>query len=119
MTVTEFIEARLSEAEKAARKASGRSERWTRQGTWWLEGVEHEVVGDEEAFCHPHNAVHIALNDPAHVLAWVAALRAVVEIASGECTACAIEAEPCELPEVLRAIAAIWAQHPDFESEWA
>ena len=68
---------------------------WMVGETWWLEGVEHEVVlspGDcEVAFTHPKDVDHIATFDPPTVLALLDRLEAAeakvarVEALADEC----------------------------------
>lgn len=54
---------------------------------------------------------------PARVLAQVAAMRRIVEWhATGhECTHYLLTDEPCP---TLRALASVWADHPDYSDEW-
>jgi hypothetical protein len=77
--IADFINVQYDRIEEAARKASERSATWRVNGTWHLEGAEHNIVGDEEAFCHPHNVEHIALHDPAYVLADIKAKRRILD----------------------------------------
>jgi hypothetical protein len=61
---------------------------------------------------------HIARHDPARVLAWCAALRAVVAEHGGahRCPNHLMHDEgPCR---TLRALAQIWADHPGFDPAW-
>lgn len=74
-----WLRAQLDEDERVAREAGYRASAWPLGDTWWLEGVEHNVVGAEEAYCYPHNAAHIARWDPARVLAEVDAKRRIIE----------------------------------------
>ena len=124
-----FLRARLDEQERKAREAAQRAERWPVNGTWHLEGVEHDVVGDEEAYCAPHNVEHIAANDPAYVLADVDAKRRIIgqmadEAAEGEYW---LEywregSRPGNNVEVaiwaLLTLALPYADHPDYREEW-
>lgn len=105
------------------------SGRWKHDGSWQLEGVEHEVVGpDEVAFTHPAYIDHITRYDPARVLAECEAKRRIVEEhrpggKEGEryCGCCwlddleAWEPHPCP---TMKAIALPYADHPDFREEW-
>jgi hypothetical protein len=70
-------------------------------------------------------AAHIVRNDPARVLAQVEAMRRIVALHSGRAPACGWtqggtgrhdEEPPCA---TLRALASIWAGHPDWNPEWA
>jgi hypothetical protein len=78
--IADFITAQYDRIAQKARAASVRAATWDVRGTWHLEGVEHNVVGEEEAFCHPHNAEHIAIHDPAHVLADIESKRAILKM---------------------------------------
>lgn len=67
-------------------------------------------------------AAHIARHDPAHVLAWCAVLRAIVELHRGshECPSAEdncgwVVGGDCE---TLRLLAAVWADHPAFNPAW-
>lgn len=137
MTIIDFINDRLSETERVAREAtpgpweafaydSGHSQ--FEMSVSVITSEMGDTIADLDGLMRLrnerdakddgcHDAAHIALNDPAHVLAWVTALRAVVEhhADGGPDDICAADF-PCF---TIRAIAAIWAQHPDFESEWA
>lgn len=79
----EWLGAQFDADEAAAliAQADG-SGQWAAGGTWWLEGVEHAVVKDQDgrevAFSHEGFAPHVARNDPASVLARVAAHRAIL-----------------------------------------
>lgn len=77
--LTAWLRAQLDEDERVAREAGYRSLTWAENGTWHLEGVEHNVVGAEEAFCHPHNVEHITRHDPARVLTEVDAKRRILD----------------------------------------
>lgn len=122
-------------------------------GWWWVwrEGVEHYAgiaeINSVDDFDGPppsqpiagaaitdgsrgeverRDAAHIALHDPAHVLAWVAAIRAVVEIHrpnicpnpehphDATCDEC-LDEWPCPTS---RAIAGIFQDQPGYDEEW-
>lgn len=114
--ITEFIEARLAEWERLANEAGGLP---------WLacpSGVLHVAEGGNRqiipaAGVHQWNADHIARHDPARVLAQVAALREIIgvwlhgELVEGGGWSIAMDL-------VLRHIAAIWADHEDYDEEW-
>lgn len=98
MTITEFIEAQLARVEQTAREATPGPWRWEEpSGDDWPSGDEGLVSDGSEDNCGYPTAVlmgwgydasgiegraedraHIVTHDPAHVLAWVAAIRAVV-----------------------------------------
>ena len=115
-----FLRAQLDEDERVAREAGSRSLTWPVGGTWYLEGVEHNVVGDEEAFCHPHNVEHIARQDPARVLADVDAKRRILdehEPGSDPCDAHDASLRTIEC-DTIRLLALPYADHPDYREEW-
>ena len=118
MTLTEFVAARLDEDEAIAREASPHDE-----GHWIHEGGDIGHVGNS-----PMNTAidlwntpagpHIARHDPARVLAEVAAKRAIVALYDGPLLA----SDDCwweGLFDALTFIAAVDADHPDFDPEWA
>ncbi|MEU5157317.1 DUF6221 family protein [Glycomyces sp. NPDC021274] len=140
-TLRDFIAVRLDEDEAAARAAS--------QGKWEVDDPEYphtihandyeaEVVsggrwgGEASVFDRKADPLHIIRYDPARVLREVAAKRAILErhgISQGDgCTGCGVylgrddkwhpnvAAEDCE---DLQALAAIWPEHPDFDSNWS
>ena len=50
---------------------------------------------------------------------WVAECEAKRQIiALDECTACAVEGQPCELEQVRKLLALPYASHRDYQSEW-
>jgi hypothetical protein len=118
LTLTDFLLACIAEDEAVAQAAG--PGRWKHDGSWWLEGVEHEVVGpDEVAFTHPAYVTHIARHDPAHVLAVCAAHRRIVGLhdvvdSSGGCAFCG-EPAPCDH---LRALGSVYADRPGFQEAW-
>lgn len=128
-TITEFLLARIEEDEADALSAGEGA--WFVDGTWWLEGVEHARVGpDEVAFTHPGYVSHIARHDPARVLREVKAKRAIMsehELEDYEgvpsCWLCAHVFSWGKEPDrpgpcaTLRALAAVYADHPDYNLE--
>lgn len=139
MTIAEFLEARIVEDEDLARKAD--SGRWLPED----KGVTFEFYGEEfpegEAQARMvadtrANQNHIAQWDPTRVLAECAAKRAILGLhgpvkddgwLSGSahdylwCGSCGSiddspEPHPCD---TLKALAAIYADHPDYQQEWA
>ena len=114
----EFLRARLDDDERTAREAGSRSVNWSVNGTWHLEGVEHDVVGEEEAFCHPHNVEHIARHDPARVLREVDAKRRILELYDVS-TSRELKLDAWELMKhAVRALALPYADHPDYDESW-
>lgn len=117
LSVTEFIEANLARIEQVAREASCPSaSRYLADD--WLTPEDHR---------------HVEANDPTHVLAWVAAIRAVAKMhgsvnarwprkVCGVCDeydAWAEDRMPADWPcPTLRAIAGIWASEDGWQEGW-
>ena len=125
MNVTDFLLARLDGDALAAHPHSARP-----YGTHWS-ASDYDV---EDQAGHPvarsDFAPHIARHDPDRVLRQVEKLRRVVEEhlpdmelhhhTPQDCPICyyagtAREAFPCP---TIRALAAIWSDHPDYDPDW-
>lgn len=135
MDIVEFLTARLNEREKLAHAAcvggdgrwhTGDAERWDNRRIE-ADDPEQFTIYDEGGH-DEHQAAHIAYNDPAHVLAEVAAKRAIVE----DCAKAYENGrefygndESKYNPHsrlalrTLRALAATDAEHPDYNPAWA
>lgn len=125
--IAAFIRARLDEWEALARDA---------RGPHWLaspSGVLSPQPGAANLQIVPAHtimqgdAAHIVTHDPASVLRQVAALRAVVDeyVARDEDVDLMLghgdplrQREWSGLRVAVRYIAAIWADHPDYDSAW-
>ena len=136
MDLAEFLNARLAEAENMARAAYAHhwAVKLTRDGpeVWVVNDDRYpEVAGlvEVEARWRPdETAAHIAAWDPAHVLAWCAAVRAVVEIHTGDHECPVKDPRPRTTyvhPDYVYAndptllpFARVWADHPDFDPAW-
>ena len=144
-TLIEFLTARLDEDERAARAAT--SGTWHAApdapglGTWMITahdatpgGGEVVCEGDREGggVIREQDAVHIVRHDPARVLREVAAKRKILaehrEEGRGDhrgCAGCGWAAgDEVRLNEVeecptLRALASVYADHPDYRQGWA
>lgn len=111
MTITEFLLARISEDEAAAKNAKPED--------WWWDGAYVNMDDPFAAF-----PVH---NNPARVLAECAAKRAIIEraVAAESYRTCdnledaMNDGEVFALDHVRRALAAVYKDHPDYEQEWA
>jgi hypothetical protein len=115
----QFLHDRLDDDGQTAQAAGVRSTAWPVGGTLFLDGVEHNVIGDEEAFCHPHNAAHIARHDPARVLREVEAKRrTVTDLAATVAGDYIDDGEPVLAEHVLRLLALPFADHPDYREDW-
>ncbi len=140
-TITEFIAANLARIEQVAREATPGPWRWEEPSAGdWPDGDESLVSdGKHTPGGHPETVLygwgydasgiegrdedraHIALHDPAHVLAWVAGLRAVVEMHRTWADDPWPECEVCRRPPpcpTIRAIACIFADQPGYDEGW-
>lgn len=132
MTITDFLLERIAEDEAAANNATGA--RWV-----VLSGVNASLVNidathvrDEKwkygRFGHiataSHDAAyaeHIARQDPARTLAECAAKRAIVglhKVGADQCDEHNAMFESIACPTI-RALAAVYKDHPDYKQEWA
>lgn len=105
--IAAFVHARLDEIEKAARAATLGP--WVASGRWVWSTVRPDAVFGVDG--DPADAAYIARRDPARVLAEVEALRRIVDEFAGEGNRTAVF--------VLRVLAAIWRDHPDYDPAWA
>ena len=120
MTLVEFLQARLAEEELTALAAVDSSPRW--RASYSYRDVKdddgHYVVQADSRHPSIEQAAHIARHDPATVLADVEAKRgAIAEYlrldASGDLLARGI------VEDILRALCAVYAEHPDYSPSWA
>lgn len=122
--LADFITARLDEDEAAARESHHEGQRWITEEEGVYRWPDDELVhsADRKA-----DARHIARHDPARVLREVTAKRAMVamcredlaaqyEPGDGEWNEGSIHASKAWANTVLRTMAAIWADHPDYPS---
>jgi hypothetical protein len=130
MTITEFIRARLAEEEQTAQAAAGAG---VEVGVWTLSDATATQVRDGNGnrvggHTWPHKGAHIALHDPARVLREIAARRAVLDMALTEQEAGdrygagfneASEGWHDAQEHVLKQLASVYADHPDYDQEWA
>lgn len=132
MDLKTFLLARIEEDEAVAREAVDKDGRWHVDQRHPLD--EAVVQGDihiyDEGGHTAGQALHIARHDPARVLAECAAKRAIVEQAEdatgldmsvdndrlvGERD---MKVEPYCGDVILAALAAVYADHPDYQKEW-
>jgi hypothetical protein len=110
-TLTAFLLARIAEDEAAARAAMG-SPAYDHFGD---DAAEETLEMALSEGCAPEGAAHFARHDPARVLAQCAALRAVVELHS----AFVMPMGNFKMStDTLRALASVYADHPDYLEEW-
>ena len=128
--LTAFITARLDEDEAVAKAAT-----IEHLGTWrpvWILASDAARIVDTDGMLIGGSqlrgeAEHIARHDPARVLREVTAKRAMVAQHSRNpgtvfdaCDWCSHEAADYPWPcPTIRAIAAIWNDHPDYQPQWA
>lgn len=121
--LTAFLTARLDEDEAAAKAAAGPD--------WFLDSAEDDDKRDIRCpstlypgrlavadGVHSEDAEHIARHDPTRVLREVAAKRAIL----GQYEDVA-EWDPPQmvgaLEDAVRALAAVYSDHPDYDQAWA
>lgn len=140
MDITEFLAARLDEDEAAALAAadSSRSKHWRTgdNGIYGLDDVSHNPGPFlEDGSGHILEAVgaHIARWDPAHTLTEIELKRRLVTAFAGADRLSRLVGEVGEVGDnpkadrsisrevvhlILRALAAIYADHPDYDPQW-
>ncbi|MFI6369234.1 DUF6221 family protein [Nocardia sp. NPDC050630] len=130
MTIDEFIRARLAEDEETARSAA--SEKGYAEWDVVTDGNAEQVIPQADSRgAHPisRTGLHIAVHDPARELRQVAANRDMFlyiletsgmwELLVGARPPSAEKAS-ADIAEIraVRAMAAIWSNHPDCREEW-
>lgn len=135
-TIVEFLTARYDEIEAAARAAErSSSTAWTHATSTSIEFGERfrglallldERAGENHASRQYEVTNHIALHDPAHVLADIASKRRILDrhCADGRyCAQCPTGTDNLpvvlldECPELCD-LAAPFDQHPDYREQW-
>lgn len=138
--LADFLRARLDEDEEAARDAERHTASYLAMadrkadrfeppysGADWRNDYDHVFVVDTRPGSHRKVRIadcgvgafdltpHLARHDPAHVLADVQAKRRIVDHAAvyWEC-----DSGYAEMRSVLCELAAVYADHPDYQSEW-
>ena len=136
MDLKTFLLARIAEDEAVARAAVDKDGRWhvDRSHPLYESVVQGDIHIYDEGGHTAEQAAHIARHDPARVLAECAAKRAIVDrhrrdpdvqrMIYGDiypCTECGdADDSPMEWPcPTMRILAAVYADHPDYQSEWA
>jgi len=116
--LVEFIGARLEEDEAVARAASA-DDGGIDDGVWVYDDEWGRVLTDDSSLYSNHDdIVHIARHDPARVLREVAAKRRLVEAADESSGLRDMVAELYVGGVILRALAAVYGDHPDYRAEW-
>ncbi len=122
LTLSEFLLARITEDEGRALGAEASMDAFDRKLWRWLGGYDAEVT---EA-----NYAYIDAMPPARVLAECKAKRAIIEAGMRTrpdgtreeigCWTAWGEGQDCSAYDAaLRALAAVYADHPDFNPEWS
>lgn len=127
MDIAEFLTARYDEEQQLAKRAMGQYADGSPWGPHWTYDREHFRVlidGQLAAAVEETSDVdgeHIAYHDPAHVLADIAAKRAVLAYLQ-RVTEVMLDANLWTLADprttAMRQLAAPYADHPDFRPEW-
>ena len=141
MDLAKFLEARIAEDRLLAlTSCAGSNDReWTAEPEGMFEGRildsrGETVVYDEGSPTHAQ-AMHIARHDPARVLREAGAKRKIlayhapeftdyrdgdgIERGTYECTECDPGGSPDNWPcRTMRALAAVYADHKDYQQEW-
>lgn len=122
-SIIEFLEARIAEDEEWAKLASfGWGAEWKsvadHEDEWYTIKAEgkREVVGGEDSDV----IVHIARHDPDRVLAECSAKRAIAglhKVGADQCDEHNAMFESIACPTI-RALAAVYEDHPDYQQEW-
>lgn len=125
-TITEFLNARLNEDEQAARYAFAAHN--DAQPDWYEIRSGAVNLGDHEDELLTFDAGisrHIVRHDPARVLREVAAKRAVLSAHANLAdnphrhTNPRVHAQWVTMIQVVQHMAAVYADHPDYQQEWA
>jgi hypothetical protein len=111
MTITEFLEARISEDEKLAEEASISMHGQRHTDAWdytsYVLSSERDATEAQDKF--------IVNWWPARVLAECAAKRAIIEAFDPD----APDLDPYVGRDVIAMLAAVYKDHPDYQQEWA
>lgn len=111
-TLVDFLLARLDEDEEAARGLA-ESLPSPAEPTWEADGRSVRMGGITMFDAHPLMAAHIARHDPTRTLAEVEAKRRIVQW-MGDTVEYVVYGD-----EVLRALAAVYVDHPDYAAACA
>lgn len=117
--LVEFLRTRLDKDEQVAHAAHYEGQRWITEEEEVYRWPDDEPVYSAD---RKRDAAHIARHAPARVLRDVTARRALLDscaqlIADGEvdCN----DGGPGLADDVVRALASVYADHPDYRAEWA
>lgn len=120
MTVIEFLEARITEDELAAHAAIDTAAGWLARYDYRdvKDSDGHYVVQADSRYPTTAQAAHIARHDPARVLRECDARRTIIadflrRDALGDLPG------RSAAEDALKALAAVYSRHPDFDRAWA
>jgi hypothetical protein len=113
MELHEFLIARVSEDEAAARRLP--ESRWYVDDDGCLEQPIDEGPDGEDILPNHHNSWHLAL-DPARVLAECESKRRIVEMMRASYSE--NDVEYWALHDALQLLALPYASHPDYDENW-
>ncbi len=120
MTLLEFLQARLTEDELTALAAIDGSPSW-RSSLEFRDVKDHDghyVVAADRHHPSVEQAAHIARHGPSRVLADVEARRMVIaDYLRVDAEGSLLERGVLE--EVLRQLASVYAEHPDYKRSWS
>ena len=125
LTLARFVLDRIAEDEQTALAAGGRTARGEQITEWRADGMQVVAEPDETLVVKhswPREIKHITRHDPAHVLAELAVRRAAVESFAAwvEDNRFSLDQQDTHpLERLVRAWAALDADHPDYSAEWA
>lgn len=124
MSITDFLLARIAEDEQAARQASWSWSRPDRpddpEPDHWKTpaGTPTEVAGPMRNVAGADTAaiaIHIARQDPARVIADCAAKRSIIKLVR----VVGIRSGTFALESAIHRLAAVYADHPDYDPAWS
>lgn len=115
VALTDFLLARIAEEESAARIAQFNNGRWTHTFTFGMETAVTRDYGpavvEGYGSLNADDHAHIARHDPARVLAECEAKRRIIGLVDWP-------GERLGIQQAMRRLAAVYADHPDYRSEW-
>lgn len=123
-----FITARLDEDQQSAQRAitasGGQNWRASDSGIYPEDDPSHHpgpFIADAYGYTDPEYGGHIARHDPARSLREIAAKRKLLWLHSSDhnddtCDTCRVPRASCR---TLLAMAAIWSDHPDYQTAWS
>lgn len=127
MSITEFLKARIAEDEVVARAATAGPWKWEEDQPMdesFLYGLDdipvvvaYGVHTPGFVECSDEDRTHIAAHDPARVLSECAAKRAM--LANVPTASSPFDQLGGTSEYVLRCMAAVYSDHPDYQQEWA